>query len=320
MPRYEIIHDTCYRYDSPVLLSQQIAHLRPRVLERQTLLAHALTITPAPSTLHERTDFLGNPVSQFSLHTPHRTLAVRACSRVQVAPQAVLQQAREHPTLPWEQARDQLRDGLSGHAALQAEAREAGQYRFASPFVPLGEEAVVYAAYASGSFTAGRPLLEALLALCSQIHADFSFDPAATGVATPVAQVFSERRGVCQDFSHLMIACLRALGLAARYVSGYLLTEPPPGQPRLIGADASHAWVSVWCPGLGWVDVDPTNDLRPDEAHITLAWGRDYGDVCPLRGVILGGSGHAVEVAVTVMPLDEEAPGAPEEGANGVGD
>ncbi len=132
-----------------------------------------------------------------------------------------------------------------------------------------------------------------------------SFDPAATRVATPVAEVFAARRGVCQDFSHLMIACLRALGLAARYVSGYLLTEPPPGQPRLIGADASHAWVALWCPGAGWVDVDPTNDLQPGSGHITLAWGRDYGDVCPLRGVILGGGGHRVEVAVTVMPVDD---------------
>ena len=163
--------------------------------------------------------------------------------------------------------------------------------------------------YALESFTPGRPVLEALLALSAQIHADFRFDPEATSVATPVAEVFAARRGVCQDFSHLMIACLRALGLAARYVSGYLLTEPPPGQPRLIGADASHAWVAVWCPGLGWIDVDPTNDLQPAAGHITLAWGRDYGDVCPLRGVILGGDSHTYSVGVTLVPPLPLVPG-----------
>lgn len=314
MPVYDIHHDTLYHYDSPVVLSQQIAHLRPRALARQHNLAHALTVGPTPARLVERIDFFGNPVCQFSLYAAHDGLAVRAHSRVRVMPLAAgdAMAAAGAYALPWEQARDHLRDALSGHATLQAAARDAGQYRFASPFVPAGAEAAIYADYAAACFPPGRPLVDAVLALCARIHREFRFDPAATGVATPVAQVFAERRGVCQDFSHLMIACLRALGLAARYVSGYLLTEPPPGQPRLIGADASHAWVSVWCPGLGWLDVDPTNDLRPDVDHITLAWGRDYGDVCPLRGVILGGGGHRVDVAVTVTPVavapaDEDA-------------
>lgn len=309
MALYDLLHDTTYRYDSTVSLSQQIAHLRPRECAGQHTLAHRLEIVPAPAQCSERNDFFGNPVTAFALHAPHAQLAVRARSRIRVDapawPDPVLSPA-------WEAARDHLRDGLSGHAPLQADARDAGQYRFASPFVPLGDEAVEYADYALQCFTPGRPLLEALLALSAQIHADFRFDPAATSVATPVAEVFAARRGVCQDFSHLTIACLRALGLAARYVSGYLLTEPPPGQPRLIGADASHAWVALWCPGLGWIDVDPTNAMQPGAGHITLAWGRDYADVCPLRGVILGGGGHTVDVAVTVMPVEGDVLDAPD--------
>ncbi len=297
---YEITHDTTYRYASPVLLSQQIAHLRPRLLARQQLFAHALTISPTPVTRHERLDFFGNPTTRFGLYAPHTRLSVQAVSVVGV-------QAPDWPdpahSLPWEAARDHLRAALSGHAPLQAEARDAGQYRFASPFVALGEATATYAAYAARCFTPGRPLLEAVQALCALIHAEFRFDPGTTSVATPVAEVFAGRHGVCQDFSHLMIACLRSLGLAARYLSGYLLTEPPPGQPRLIGADASHAWVAVWCPGIGWVEFDPTNAMQPAQGHITLAWGRDYGDVCPLRGVILGGASHAADVAVTVTPV-----------------
>lgn len=308
MPDYDILHDTLYRYDSAVTLSQQLAHLRPRERSGQRCLAHALTIAPEATRCVERFDFFGNPVTAFSLHAPHDTLAVRARSRVRVeAANAAASLPQAAASLPWEAARDHLRDGLSGRAPLQADARDAGQYRFASPFVPIDDDSARYADYAMQSFTPGRPMVDALLDLASRIHADFRFDAAATSVATPVAEVFARRRGVCQDFSHMTIACLRALGLAARYVSGYLLTEPPPGQPRLVGADASHAWVAAWCPGLGWLEVDPTNDVRPGIGHITLAWGRDYGDVAPLRGVILGGGGHRVEVAVTVTPVDEVA-------------
>jgi transglutaminase-like putative cysteine protease len=159
------------------------------------------------------------------------------------------------------------------------------------------------AEYAATAFSAGMPILAATLALMHRIHEDFTFDAAATTVTTPVTKVLAERRGVCQDFAHLQIACLRSLGLAARYVSGYLLTDPPPGQPRLLGADASHAWVSVFCPPIGWVDVDPTNDMLADERHVTVAWGRDYGDVSPLRGVILGGGQHVLHVGVSVVPV-----------------
>jgi transglutaminase-like putative cysteine protease len=161
----------------------------------------------------------------------------------------------------------------------------------------------VFAAYAADCFSPGRPLLAAVDGLMQKIFSEFSFDAAATQVATPLLQVLEERRGVCQDFAHLMLACLRSMGLSARYISGYLLTQPPPGQPRLIGADASHAWISVYCPQHGWVDFDPTNNIRPALEHITLAWGRDFADVSPLRGVILGGGSHDPEVQVTVLPL-----------------
>jgi len=161
----------------------------------------------------------------------------------------------------------------------------------------------VLAEYTAPSFTKERPLLEAVADLTGRIHRDFTFDRTATTVATPLQTVFRTRRGVCQDFAHLEIACLRSLGLAARYVSGYLESVPPPDQPRLTGADASHAWVSVFCPPVGWVDVDPTNDVLADERHVTVAWGRDYGDVSPLRGVILGGGQHALHVGVSVVPV-----------------
>jgi transglutaminase-like putative cysteine protease len=303
MPDYHIIHDTTYRYASRVTLSQQIAHLHPRELPTQRCTRHRLDITPPPSQVKELVDFFGNPTTHFSLGTPHGDLRVHAESWVAVDAPAWPEAAA---TPPWEAVRDALSDALSGSVPLSADTREAGQYRCASPYVALGDHLQQYADYAAESFTPGRPLLEAVLSLCARIHVDFSFDADATSVATPVERVFAERRGVCQDFSHLMIACLRALGLAARYVSGYLLTEPPPGQPRLVGADASHAWLAVWCPGAGWLEVDPTNDVQPVGEHITLAWGRDYGDVCPLHGVILGGGDHTVDVAVTVRPLARE--------------
>lgn len=199
----------------------------------------------------------------------------------------------------WEQVREAL---TYASQPMAAALLEACRYRFESPYVRLKQR---FVAFSESSFEPGRALLEGVQALMEKIFSEFTFDAEATQVATPLVEVLERRRGVCQDFAHLMLACLRSRGLAARYVSGYLLTRPPPGQPRLIGADASHAWISVFCPGQGWIDFDPTNNLRPALEHITLAWGRDFSDVSPLRGVILGGGSHDPQVQVTVMPLDE---------------
>ncbi len=186
-----------------------------------------------------------------------------------------------------------------------APAHEAHQFAYRSPYVVGSPE---IEAFARQSFTPGAPLLAATLDLMHRIHEEFTFDTEATTIATPVSRVLDGRHGVCQDFAHLQIACLRTLGLAARYVSGYLLTDPPQGQPRLVGADASHAWLSVHCPAHGWVDFDPTNDVIADSRHVTVAWGRDYGDVSPLRGVILGGAEHRLEVGVSVVPVPGREP------------
>jgi transglutaminase-like putative cysteine protease len=206
---------------------------------------------------------------------------------------------------PWEHLRDAL---VYGHHAGNGDDTsgvpfdpEPAQYAFASPYVAPDPE---IAAFARDSFAPERPLLDAAIHLMHRIHDEFRFDATATTITTPVKRVLEERRGVCQDFAHLQISCLRSLGLPARYVSGYILTDPPPGQPRLKGADASHAWLAVYCPRNGWVDLDPTNDLRPELRHVRLAWGRDYGDVSPLRGVILGGADHSLHVGVSVVPLD----------------
>ena len=208
------------------------------------------------------------------------------------------------PVLDFRQspAWDQTRDSLTySSQPMTPERIEACRYRFESPYVHLKK---TFVEFSESCFPPGEPLLLGVQALMEKIFSEFTFDAEATQVATPLVEVLERRRGVCQDFAHLMLACLRSRGLAARYISGYLLTQPPPGQPRLIGADASHAWVSVFCPVSGWVDFDPTNNVQPALEHITLAWGRDFSDVSPLRGVILGGGNHDPEVRVTVMPLE----------------
>jgi transglutaminase-like putative cysteine protease len=300
--RYHLIHETRYNYESPVSLSRQLLHLAPRDVasgcEWQTCETHLLAISPEPTLQFARIDPFGNPVTQIALEAPHNSLLVRAESLIEVRPRT----PDEQDSPAWEVVRELLAYGV-----LPVRL-DAMRYLFESPYVRVKHE---FAAYADACFTPGRPLLLAAHALMSLIHREFKYDTEATTVATPVLQVLEEKRGVCQDFAHLMLACLRSLGLAARYVSGYLLTQPPPGQPRLIGADASHAWVSVYCPteegGGRWVDFDPTNDVVPDIQHITLAWGRDFGDVSPLRGVILGGDAHEPDVAVTVMPCENES-------------
>ena len=300
---YHIRHDTHYAYSLPVRLSHQMLRLTPRSLPWQTCTSHGIGITPEPQNLRLLLDSFGNPMQSFSLESDHTDLRAVAESWVSLTPR------RLPPLTPaWEQARAKL--SYQAGQFLLPDDLEATRYLFESAHVRIKRE---FLAYAAESFTPGLPLLAGIDALMTRIFQEFTFDPLATTVSTPVTDVFATRRGVCQDFAHFMLSCLRSLGLAARYVSGYLLTEPPPGQPRLIGADASHAWVSVYCPGLNgqdscWIDADPTNGIFPDISHITLGWGRDFLDVSPLRGVLIGGGQQTMDVAVTVMPA-HEAPG-----------
>lgn len=288
---YRIVHQTEYHYASAVQLSRQVLRLTPRNTRFQCRLSHLIRVDPHPSEWFEREDFFGNALVQFALQSPHQSLQVEITSQVLV--QTRIGSQNRFSGSPWEQVRDRLQQG-SGTAFL-----EPAQYLYASPHVPTTPR---FAAYARPSFAPGRPLLEAVYHLNHRIYQDFRYDPLATNISTPVETVLRKKRGVCQDFAHLLIACLRAVGLPARYVSGYLLTHPAPGKERLVGADASHAWVSVYCPQAGWVDLDPTNDLWVDREHITVAWGRDFSDVSPLRGVILGGEEHDLKVRVTVQP------------------
>ncbi|THF66406.1 transglutaminase family protein [Pseudothauera nasutitermitis] len=297
--RYHVRHDTRYDYDQPVGESRQLLRLAPRELPWQHVRDHRLEIDPEPARRRCFVDGLGNLAEMLNFERDHDALFIRAESWVELRPRTLPALDR---TPPWET----VRDGLEYRAGrrLDAERLEACAYLFESRHVRVKRE---FAEYAAQDFPAGTPLLAGVDRLMRRIFAEFTFDPEATDVSTPVTEVFEKRRGVCQDFAHFMLSCLRSLGLPARYVSGYLLTRPPPGKPRLIGADATHAWVSVYCPGHGWVDFDPTNALMPDLEHITLGWGHDFADVSPLRGVILGGGEHEPEIAVTVVPEDEFA-------------
>jgi transglutaminase-like putative cysteine protease len=288
---YRIVHRTTYKYKYPVAVGNHVACLKPRTLPHHQLAQSELRIQPRPATRTERVDFFGNRLCFFTIQEPHRELVVEARSEV-----IMERNATPWPQLPlpWEEA---ARSVPNDHSPA---GLEAYQFGFESPRIRVRPE---FASYALQSFTPGRPMPEALLDLTARIHKDFRFDSKVTNVRTPTEEVFRKRRGVCQDFAHLQIACLRSLNLAARYVSGYLRTYPPPGQPRLVGADVSHAWVSAYCPGIGWLDVDPTNNIVPSNGHVTLAWGRDYGDVSPLRGLILGGGDHTLKVAVDMEPL-----------------
>ncbi len=297
--RYHVLHETRYDYGSPVSLSQQQLHLSPRILAWQQVEEQCVDIEPTPSWRRDGLDAFGNPVTWVAFHAPHDSLLIRSVMTVAVEPH-LPGDLKNSP--PWEAVRDRLAYDATDP---QPADLDATRFLFESPHVRIKHE---LADYAADCFPPGKPLLLCVQALMAKIFTEFTFDPEATTVSTPVLDVLENKRGVCQDFAHLMIACLRALGLAARYVSGYLLTRPPPGKPRLIGADASHAWVSVYVPGseYGWVDFDPTNNLLPDTEHITLSFGRDFSDISPLRGIILGGGGAEPEVAVTVFPIEEE--------------
>ena len=291
---YQITHTTTYEYSVSVSLCQNLAHLTPRTTAEQQCRHTALLINPQPAVLASRTDYFGNRLTFFAVQEPHRKMTVTATHLVEVSPPPTVDACL---TPPWEEVRDRLR------ASRSPEGLAAYQFAFPSRHVPCNTE---LAEYARGSFLAGRPLFEAMLDLTARIHEDFEYDPQATTISTPIHEVFQQRRGVCQDFSHVQISCLRSLGLPARYVSGYLRTMPEPGKPRLIGADATHAWVSVFCPDIGWLDVDPTNNLQPSDKHVVLAWGRDFDDVSPVKGVILGGEQHTIGVSVDVAEVGDE--------------
>ncbi|SRR5579859_2339457 len=289
---YRVKHVTSYRYGEPVLLAHHLAHLMPRQTPHQTCLRAQLRITPQPSEMDESgVDYYGNPTAFFGLRDPHGTLTVQVNSKVEVRPRELPGPERG---APWNGPGDPLAD-LAGETLV-----EVADFCVDIPFVAAAPDV---RDYARGSFVPGRPLVGCLRDLNTRIRNEFAYDPAATTVATPLSQVLAQRRGVCQDFAHLFIACARSMGLPARYVSGYLLTKPPPGKEKLRGSDASHAWVSVHVPEFGWVDFDPTNDCLPDEEHVTLGWGRDFDDVSPLRGVVLGGGEHRLKVGVDVEPI-----------------
>ena len=295
-----VVHETTYDYAPVVKTAQHMAHLRPADHASQQLLEHRLGIEPPPAQQSEALDAFGNTRCFFGLQSAHERLRVVADSLVRTTPAPA-----PCSTVGWEDARERLR--FHRGAAYDP----ASEFLFASPYVPRHPD---FAAYARPSFAPGRPLLEAARDLMRRIHADFTYQSAATDASTPALEALALRKGVCQDFAHVMLGCLRSLGLPARYVSGYLLTEPPPGQTRLVGSDASHAWASVYLPGEDgpgqWADLDPTNDRTPGEDYVTVAVGRDYSDVSPVRGVIHGGVHHTLRVAVTVTAIEapEHAP------------
>ena len=300
--RYRVVHETVYEYSEAVTSSHQLAHLIPRATPWQEVLSSRVDVTPTPGERSQATDYFGNPVVRLFVESPHQGLAVRADSIVEVTGHAPDPDA---PSPPWELA------------ATPTEGRgddgiEIEQYRLASPMIPCLEGC---AAYARESFAPGRPWLESAYELTRRIRADFKYDPAATDLSTPVAEVLATRKGVCQDFANLMISGLRSLNIPARYVSGYVLNRVAPGQARLAGADASHAWVAAHCPDLGWVAFDPTNGKLADLEFVTLGWGREFYDVTPLRGVVLGAATQTMEVAVTVETLAGAVEPAPTSGA-----
>jgi transglutaminase-like putative cysteine protease len=293
MTRYSVRHTTVYEYGGDVVHSHHLLHLQPREFTYQRCLSHSLDLDPQPSFSREDSDAFGNPIARLEFDRAHERLAVRADMQVEVLP-------RSPEPLDSADAWDTLRKRLSYHAAaVGTEDLEACRFRMRSTHVPLKSS---FEEYAQDCFEPGRPTAVACEALTRKIYRDFKYSPGSTNNRTSVIDVLKSRRGVCQDFAHLMIACVRSSGLAARYVSGYIRTVRKGGETA-IGGDASHAWVSVFCPPLGWVDFDPTNNCLVGEEHVTLAWGRDFGDVSPLRGMIVGGGKHKLEVDVRVQPL-----------------
>ncbi len=294
--RYRIEHLTAYAYGQGVSISHHAARLRPLHNAYQQVADFQMKVSPRPDKLSQKRDYFGNTVDFFMIQDLHSRLEVTTVSHVTVSSETT---PYLNASFPWESVRDQVKRERT------EECLHAYEFCFPSRHVPVKE---AFREYAAPSFPPGRPLLEAAMDLTTRIHTDFKFDPKATTISTPPMEVLEKRKGVCQDFAHLQISCLRSLGLPARYVSGYVRTEPPPGQPRLLGADATHAWVAVFCPGLGWTEYDPTNDVIPTNGHIRVAYGRDYSDISPLRGTVVGGGSQRLTIGVTVEPLDDETP------------
>lgn len=295
MRKYRITHRTTYRYDAPMTDGYTVACLVPRPTPWQRVLASRVELQPTASESDSYLDVFGNLVYQFGFHEPHQEMTVEAFSSVEI-------DERDTPVdgTPWESVVAEL-DGLGGSDAI-----DIGFFRARSTFVDTAALADQLRELTATTFTPGRGIVDATRALCELIYRDFQFDAGFSDVSTPLGQVLSARRGVCQDFAQLAVACLRSLGLAARYVSGYIETLPPPGQQRLVGADASHAWSSVWTPSAGWVDFDPTNGHLPANDHVTVAWGRDYADVTPVRGVMIGPrASQTLDVSVDVARIGE---------------
>ena len=297
-----IVHETSYRYQPAVDTAQHVIVLKPANSDTQQLLGYQLQIEPPPALLRERLDVYGNTRASFSFQAAHDQLTVVADSIVSTTPDPLARDVPSAPQLvtPWEQVRERFRYRAG------ASYDSASEFLFASPYVPRDD---AFTEFAQISFMPGRPMLDAATALMTQIYTRMTYESESTEVNTPALDALQQGKGVCQDFAHIMVACCRAIGLPARYVSGYMLTAPPPGQPRLIGSDASHAWASVYFPGQDaqsgrWLDFDPTNNRAPGEDYVTLATGRDFLDVSPMRGVIRGGSRHTLRVAVTVAPMD----------------
>jgi transglutaminase-like putative cysteine protease len=294
---YDIRHRTTFTYEDVVSVSHHVLHLAPRRHRRQRCLSSEMLVDPAPAVDSSGEDYFGNPVHYLTVQEPHERLIVESRARVEVVSSGAGLDL--DASKPWEEVRDLLAEGVADDLLLQTY-----EFTFDSPYAAGNDEV---RDYALRSFLPGRPILEAAMDLTTRIYREFEYRGGVSDVSTPVRDVFAMRKGVCQDFAHLEIACLRSLGLAARYVSGYLLTHPAPGKEKLVGSDASHAWLSVWSADSGWVDLDPTNNLIPDVEHVTVGWGRDYGDVSPINGFIVGGGSHQVAVAVDVNPVGSAA-------------
>ncbi len=290
---YNIHHSTIYQYEENVSGSHHLARLLPQNYPSQQIISSVIHVSPQPDVISTHTDYFGNQTTYFSLSTPHKSLKIDSRSTLNVTAQA-------NPTLDLSPSWESVRDTLLSSRKIEDIA--AAEFTFVSPLCPIDSQLL---AFAKKSFLPGKPILEACTDLTARIFKEFTFDTVASTVSTPVLETFAKRAGVCQDFAHLQIACLRSLGLPARYVSGYLRTDPPPGSPRMIGADASHAWISLYVPVFGWVDFDATNNVIPTENHIRFAHGRDYHDICPIRGTVYGGDRQILKIGVTVTPLEE---------------